>query len=151
MFAAHSFSLTWGWSAPNQCNLLHPLQSKTPPRIVEGCNLAKSFISLDNKSWKNVQERFCQWRFKVNWTTSCHLIDFSLRRSTWPKCQDFPPFLLLQIHRRWLLWFCSFFFSGTSSLRTKMQISLIVTKRKETGCEDSNTGSAQELNLFIER
>ena len=28
---------------------------------------------------------------------------------------------------------------------------VIVTKRKETGCEDSNTGSAQELNLFIEQ
>ena len=31
-----------------------------------------------------------------------------------------------------------------------MKFEVILTQRKETGGEDSNPGSAQELNLFIE-
>ena len=40
--------------------------------------------------------------------------------------KTFPLFFFYKyIYRRWLLWFCSFFFSGTSSLRTKMRRSLM--------------------------
>ena len=93
-------SKAWDWWAPNRCNSWHPLQSKTPPRIVVGCTLTSFYFSQQEKG-----ERRCQWRFKVNWKTSCHLIDFSLR-STWPKCQDFsPPASSTNIRR--LSGFCS--------------------------------------------